>query len=84
MIFSFDTLDLKYSVLFSKNVIKFFIDKENVKLAEDYEKRYQKLLEESNYLGQGGFDHANLNNVGTELSKNKFFKADGKIVLLQR
>lgn len=81
MIFSFDISDLKYSVLFSKNVIKFFIDRENVKLAEDYEKRYQKLLEESNYLGQGGFDHANLNNVGAELSKNKFFKADGKIVL---
>lgn len=81
MIFSFDISDLKYNVLFSDKVIKFFKDKKNVELAEDYEKRYQKLLEESNYLGQGGFDHANLNNVGTELSKNKFFKADGKIVL---
>ena len=73
--------DVDYSFLFSDKVCKMMETGETSSLIEEYEKRYQELMEKSPYMQKGVIDHNNYSNINKTLANNGFFNAANEIVL---
>ncbi len=77
----FNIDDIKHAILFSENAIRFYENGENSKLLKEYSETYDRLLEESEFLRKGVFDHRNFSNVSKSLRDNRFFSAGNKVII---
>lgn len=73
--------EIKYNDLFNDKVLKFISKGKNPQLLDEYTKKYEELLEKSQYLKKGIIDHNNYSNIANVLDGNGFFKADNRVIL---
>lgn len=73
--------DINYFLLFNDKVYNMMKTEEASYLIEEYEKKYQELMEKSLYMQKGIIDHNNYSNISKTLVDNGFFVADNEIVL---
>ena len=74
-------LNIKYSMIFNNNVIKFLGTKDFKDTIKDYIEKYSELINKSKYLKKEfSFYHAE--NVQKQLASNNFFKAGHSVNLL--
>lgn len=73
--------DVNYELLFGEKVSKMMETGETPNLIEEYEKKYQELMNKSLYMQNGVIDHNNYSNINKTLVDNGFFDASNEIVL---
>ncbi|MFA5450381.1 MAG: hypothetical protein WC231_00060 [Dehalococcoidales bacterium] len=73
--------DVSHSVLFTPQAIKFYNNNENHKLLQQYSKKYEELIENSEFLVKGVFDHNNFIKVVEGLKHNGFFDAHHEVIV---
>jgi len=73
--------DIKYKVIFDDRVLKFIETDEIFDSIEEYCEKYSELIDKSEIFERNVFTHNNAINVGKELDKNGFFKAQHQVSL---
>lgn len=73
--------DLDYKSLFNEKVYKLIKTEQTSELINEYEKRYNELIEKSLYMRKGIIDHNNYSNINEALNTNGFFKASNEVIL---
>lgn len=73
--------ELDYNALFNDKVYSMIKTGETAELIEEYEMKYNELVDKSLYMQKGIIDHNNYGNISTALSSNGFFKANNEITL---
>lgn len=73
--------DLDYSALFNDKVCAMIKSGKTAELIEEYEKKYNELVNKSLYMQSGVIDHNNYSNISGALSVNGFFAANNEITL---
>lgn len=71
--------DYKYKIIFDDKTLEFIRDEEIFNSIQEYTNKYIELIDESEIFEKNVFTHNNAANVGKELNKNNFFKANHKI-----
>ncbi len=73
--------DIKYNELFNDKTKQAIENPDFLNNIDNYVKKYNELLEKSNFFKKGVFNHTQASDVATQLDKNGFFKADHSVVL---
>jgi hypothetical protein len=73
--------DIKYSIIFNSKTEGKFKEKEFLKNLEEYIKKYDELIEKSNFFKKNIFDDINANAIMKSLKDNKFFEASHSVKL---
>lgn len=73
--------DLDYNALFNDKVYSMITTGKTSELIEEYEKKYNELVDKSLYMQRGIIDHNNYGNISNSLSSNGFFAANNEITL---
>ncbi|MBF4475935.1 hypothetical protein [Methanobacterium formicicum] len=73
--------DIKYKVIFDKNLLNFIKDPEIFESIEEYAEKYSDIIAKSPIFEENLFTHNDAANVGKNLDKSNFFKAEHKISL---
>ena len=73
--------DIKYCELFNDKTKQVIENPAFLSNVDNYVKKYNELLEKSNFFKKGVFNHTQASDVATQLDKNGFFKAEHTIVL---
>lgn len=67
--------DLPYDIIFNDKVAKAIADPKVMNVIQTYVRRYNELLETSNYFRKGTFDYYNAGQIAKSLADNGFFNA---------
>ena len=78
---SLDEDELDYNALFNDKVYSMITNGKTSELIEEYEKKYNELIDKSLYMQRGVIDHNNYGNISNSLSNNGFFVANNEITL---
>lgn len=73
--------DIKYNELFNDKTKPAIESPDFLSNIDNYVKKYNELLEKSNFFKKGVFNHTQASDVATQLDKNGFFKAEHSVVL---
>lgn len=73
--------DIKYKVIFDENLLNFIKDPEIFESIEEYAQKYSDIIVKSEIFEENLFTHNDAANVGNNLDKSNFFKAEHKISL---
>jgi len=73
--------DIKYNELFNDKTKPAIESSDFLSNIDNYVKKYNELLEKSNFFKKGVFNHTQASDVATQLDKNGFFKAEHSVVL---
>lgn len=73
--------ELDYNALFNDKVYSMITTGKTSELIEEYEKKYNELVDKSLYMQRGIIDHNNYGNISNSLSSNGFFAANNEITL---
>lgn len=73
--------ELDYNSLFNDKVYSMIKTGKTSELIEEYEKKYNELVDKSLYMQKGIIDHNNYGNISNSLSSNGFFTANNEIKL---
>lgn len=73
--------EVQYDLIFGEKVIAALKSKDLCNLIEEYIKRYNELLENSQYFKKGEFDYYNAEEIAKNLAANGFFKAGHTAIL---
>lgn len=73
--------ELNYNILFNEKVLTMLTTDETSELIEEYEKKYNELVEKSLFMQKGVIDHNNYANISNTLKDNGFFGAKNEITL---
>ncbi len=73
--------ELDYNALFNDKVYSMITTGKTSELIEEYEKKYNELIDKSLYMQRGIIDHNNYGNISSSLSSNGFFAANNEITL---
>lgn len=73
--------DLDYNALFNDKVYSMIKSGKTADLIEEYEKKYNELVDKSLYMQSGVIDHNNYGSISVSLSGNGFFAANNEIKL---
>ncbi|GAB6056490.1 hypothetical protein JCM15415_18060 [Methanobacterium movens] len=73
--------NIKYKIIFDKNLLNFIKDPEVFESIEEYAEKYSDIIDKSEIFEENLFTHNNATNVGNNLNKSNFFKAEHKISL---
>lgn len=73
--------DIKYKVIFDNKLLDFISDPEIFESIEEYAKKYSDIIAKSEIFEENLFTHNDAANVGNNLDKSNFFKAEHKISL---
>lgn len=73
--------ELDYEILFNEKVYKIIKSEKMADLLEEYEVKYNQLVNESQYMHQGIIDHTNYANISSTLNSNGFFEANNELAL---
>lgn len=78
---NFSINDINHSILFDQKSLAFYKKDSNFELIKQYSEKYDELLQKSNFLHKGFFDHRNFSNVAKNLKENGFFKAEHQVII---
>jgi len=73
--------ELDYNSLFNDKVCAILTSGNTATLIEEYENKYNELVDNSPYMQKGIIDHNNYGNISESLNDNGFFKASNEVVL---
>lgn len=73
--------ELDYNTLFNDKVYSLITTGKTSELIEEYEKKYNELVDKSLYMQRGVIDHNNYGNISNSLNSNGFFAANNEIKL---
>ena len=73
--------ELDYNTLFNDKVYSMITTGKTSEIIEEYEKKYNELIDKSLYMQKGVIDHNNYGNISSSLSSNGFFAANNEITL---
>lgn len=73
--------ELDYNALFNDKVYSLITTGKTSELIEEYEKKYNELVDKSLYMQRGVIDHNNYGNISNSLNSNGFFAANNEIKL---
>ncbi len=73
--------DIKYNELFNDKTKQAIGNPDFLSNIDNYVKKYNELLEKSNFFKKGVFNHTQASDVASQLDKNGFFKAEHSVVL---
>lgn len=73
--------ELDYNTLFNDKVYSMITTGKTSELIEEYENKYNELVEKSLYMQKGIIDHNNYTNISDSLNNNGFFGANNEIKL---
>ena len=73
--------ELDYNALFNDKVYSMITTGKTSELIEEYEKKYNELVDKTLYMQRGIIDHNNYGNISNSLSSNGFFAANNEITL---
>lgn len=73
--------ELDYNALFNDKVYSMIKTGKTSELIEEYEKKYNELVDKSLYMQKGIIDHNNYGNISSSLGSNGFFSANNEIKL---
>ncbi|GAB4310759.1 MAG: hypothetical protein Kow0019_08880 [Methanobacteriaceae archaeon] len=73
--------NIKYKIIFDKNLLNFIKDPEIFESIEEYAEKYSDIINKSEIFEENLFTHNHAANVGNNLHKSNFFKAEHKISL---
>lgn len=76
--------ELDYNALFNDKVYTMITTGETSKLIEEYEKKYNELVDKSLYMQKGIIDHNNYGNISSSLDSNGFFAASNELKLVAK
>lgn len=72
---------IKYKIIFDKNLLNFIKDPEIFESIGEYAEKYSDIIDKSEIFEENLFTHNDADNVGNNLHKSNFFKAEHKISL---
>lgn len=72
---------IKYKIIFDENLLNFIKDPEIFGSIEEYAEKYSDIIDKSPIFEENIFTHNDAANVGNNLHKSNFFKAEHKISL---
>lgn len=72
---------IKYKIIFDENLLNFIKDPEIFGSIEEYAEKYSDIIDKSPIFEENIFTHNDATNVGNNLHKSNFFKAEHKISL---
>lgn len=78
---SLNVEDIDYNVLFNDKVYAMVTSGKTSELIEQYEEKYNEIVEKSPYMKKGIIDHNNYTNINEALDSNGFFEANNEIKL---
>ena len=78
---SLEADELQYETLFNEKIYSVIKTPQTVLLIEDYEKKYKKLVKESQFFKEGTIDHNNYLKINESLDKNNYFKVHNELIL---
>ena len=78
---SLDDSELNYNTLFNDKVYTMVKTGKTAGLIEEYEKKYNELIDKSPYMQRGVIDHNGYGNISSSLGDNGFFIANNEIKL---
>jgi energy-coupling factor transporter ATP-binding protein EcfA2 len=73
--------DIKYNELFNDKTKQAIESSDFLSNIDNYVKKYNELLEKSNFFKKGVFNHTQASDIATQLDKNGFFKAEHTVML---
>jgi hypothetical protein len=73
--------DIKYNEIFNDKTKAAIENSDFLSNIDNYVKKYNELLENSNFFKKGVFNHTQASDVASQLDKNGFFKAEHSVVL---
>lgn len=73
--------ELHYNSMFNDKVYSMMKTDKTSELIEEYEKKYNELVEKSLYMQKGIIDHNNYGNINNALNSDGFFAANNEIKL---
>lgn len=71
--------ELHYNSMFNDKVYSMMKTDKTSELIEEYEKKYNELVEKSLYMQKGIIDHNNYGNINNALNSDGFFAANNEI-----
>lgn len=74
-------IGINYTSIFNDKVVKFLTTKNFHQKLEDYLKKYEELIDASNYFKKGIFNHNNAESIIKNLASNGFYQAEHGILL---
>lgn len=81
MVCSLSEEELDYNALFNDKVYSMIKTGKTAELIEEYEMKYNELVDKSLYMQKGVIDHNNYGNISSSLGSNGFFSANNEITL---
>lgn len=72
---------IKYKIIFDENLLNFIKEPEIFGSIEEYAEKYSDIIDKSPIFEENIFTHNDAANVGKNLHKSNFFKAEHKILL---
>ena len=73
--------EIDYNALFNDKVYALITTGKTSELIEEYEKKYNELVDKSLYMQRGVIDHNNYGNISSTLESNGFFNANNEVKL---
>ena len=73
--------EIDYNTLFNDKVYALITSGKTSELIEEYEKKYNELVDQSLYMQRGVIDHNNYGNISNALESNGFFSANNEVKL---
>lgn len=73
--------EINYNALFNDKVYTLITTGKTSELIEEYEKKYNELVDKSLYMQKGVIDHNNYGNISSTLESNGFFSANNEVKL---
>lgn len=73
--------EIDYNALFNDKVYALITTGKTSELIEEYDKKYNELVDKSLYMQRGVIDHNNYGNISSTLESNGFFNANNEVKL---